>query len=173
MKLLFFLLLLSLSGNDPSENRIDYKALSWSDYKGKVPEKDQQVAARTCTEMELEITEYGPKYHYAVRAYFLPDSSFVRTPNDDILLHEQTHFDIAHVAAMRCTKRLAKFKYEENGIQKQVGDIYRVAFHEMEKLQEQFDEESQHGLNAKIEKAWEDRIQQQLKYFGNERTKNP
>src|SRR5277367_5416747 len=107
MKPLLLILFLSLAGKTPSEIRIPYRQLCWADYQGKVPANAPTTAARSFIQTEMQTEEKGGKYHFLIVAYFLVDSSFVRTPTDQVLRHEQTHFKIACIEARKCNLVLA------------------------------------------------------------------
>lgn len=162
MKLLFFLLLLSFFGNKPSENKIIYRPLSWSDYRGKVPENQLQVAARTCTQMELERTWDDDRYTFKVRCYFLPDSSFVRVKKDHILWHEQTHFLIAHIMALRCMQALESLQHGDSLALKEAEKIFHAFTRKDEDQNDLFDIDTNHGLDAEKERLYELSYQKEL-----------
>jgi hypothetical protein len=101
MHTLAFLILLSPSPNDSSDDGILYRQLTWSDYKSRPPLTEPSVGAKTMTQLKMETVEQDGVYCYNVKAYFLPYSSFARVKTNDVLRHEQTHFKIAHSLALR------------------------------------------------------------------------
>lgn len=174
MKLLFFLLFLSLSGKNPSANGIPYRTLSWTDFRGIVPENQSSVAARTTTELQMEITEVDGQFTYSVRAYFLPYSSFVRVKAKDVLSHEQTHFQIAYYAAIKCMFYVERLQGGDAAAKANAVTLYNKYVSEKDMLNEQFDLETNHGLNKLDEKRWEDQMQKETKLYANaRRNKNP
>lgn len=174
MKLLFFLLFLSLSGKEPSDNGIAYRALTWSDFRGVVPENQTSVAARTTTELQMDITEVDGQFTYSVRAYFLPHSSFVRVKTREILSHEQTHFQIAYYAAIKCMFYLEGLQGGDAAAKEEAVTLYNQYVREKDLLNEQFDQETNHGLNKLDEKRWEERMTNETKLYAHaRRNKNP
>jgi|SRR3954466_11379258 len=164
MKLLFLLLLLSLSGNNPSENGIPYRNLTWSDFRGAVPENEPSVIALTATQMAMETLESDGRFKYAVTLRFLPDSSYVRVKSKEVLRHEQTHFQIAYIAFLECVRDLRPFQGAAVGPDK-AERIYDAYVAQADNRNTLFDRDTDHSRNAAVEKVWEDRISQQLKNF--------
>lgn len=165
MKLLFLVLFLSLSGNYPSDNGIPYRLLSWSDFRGAVPDNEPSVGARTTTQMAMEITETDGHFTYVVKAYFLPDSSFVRVRSLSNLRHEQTHFKIAYIAAKECMLALVPLQRGDSLNASMAETLYEHYVDEASRLNNRFDQETNHSLNPEAEKAWENRISLKLRTF--------
>lgn len=163
MKLLFLLLFLSLRGNDPSDYGIPYRTLSFKDFRGKVPSGESAVAARTGTQMVLEFTESGGVFTYVVTAYFQPDSSFMRLRTREVLLHEQTHFQIAHIMALRCSQALAPLQKGDASTQAASEKVFNQYVAERNAMNAQFDGETNHGLILETEWDWELKIDRDLR----------
>lgn len=165
MKLLFLPLILSLIGNDPSENGIPYRALTWADFRGPIPKEGDigSWAAETATEIDIETKQVDGKLRYAVYFYFVANSSWVRVKTDAGLRHEQTHFKIAYIAFLRCVRDLEPFQNGDPAVGKQVENIYDRYVDEKILLNRRFDQETNHGLNKEIESLWELKISEQLK----------
>lgn len=163
MKLVFFLLFLSLIGNDSSDNGIPYRNLTYADFRATVPKNEPGIAARTTCQMILDYTELDGSYRYAVTAYFLPYSSFIRKGDRQVLLHEQTHFQIAYIASLKCMQELRPL---QNGDSTTLGkaqqDFSRYS-EGRDKLNEKYDEETNHGLKVQEEGDWEFRINREMK----------
>lgn len=158
MKLFFLLFLLPLSSDD----RIPFRELSWSDFRGKVPANETTVAARTTAQLVIGTGECGGVFTFDVKAYFLPDSSFVRIKSDLGLRHEQTHFRIAHIEALKCMLALEPLQHGDAAAQSKAEALYEHFYEEMVQIDDQFDSESNHSQNAEQEKIWEDRIAREL-----------
>lgn len=162
MKLLFSLLFLSLFGKDPSDFRIPYRTLRYSDFRATVPKNEPMIAGRSVCEMVLDYMEDGGSYRYIATAYFKPDSSFIRKNEKEVLDHEQTHFQIAYIASLRCQRDLAPFQGGDSTTQILAQAIFNRYLFERDRLNEQFDLETNHGLNRKEEGDWEFHIDQQM-----------
>lgn len=163
MKLLFCLLLLSFSGNNGYDNGITYRALSWSDFKADPPENKRQVAAETFCQLLMEIQQKDlDTFTYAVKAYFVPDSSFVRVRSEYNLRHEQTHFKISYVAALRCNRQLEALQGGDIAAKEKAEQIFYNFSDQRDAENNAFDGETNHGLNVEQEKAWEMRVSMEL-----------
>jgi Bacterial protein of unknown function (DUF922) len=162
MKLLFSLLFLSLFGKEPSDFRISYRTLHYSDFRAPVPKNEPMIAGRSVCEMVLDYMEDGGSYRYHVTAYFKPDSSFIRKNEKEVLDHEQTHFQIAYIASLRCQQALAPLEGGDSTTMERADEIFRRYSEERDRLNKQFDQETNHGLNSKEEGDWEFHINQNL-----------
>lgn len=160
MKVLFYLLLLSLYGNEPSRFGIAYRELTWQDFRGPVPANEPTIGARSSVMLVMEPPNAEEGSQYRVMAYFQPDSSFVRQKNDKLLRHEQTHFKIAYIEAIACMQELPDFEGEVT--KKKANAIYNRHVDIADEINNQFDAETNHGLNLEAEKQWEDRISLKL-----------
>ncbi len=165
MKKLLFFALLSLFGKEPSEKRIPYRPLTWADFRGLVPENEPTVAARTCTQIELQTVEQDGRFHFHAVAYFLADSSFVRVRDDKTLRHEQTHFTIACIEAAKCNRALAILQGGDSTMEKAASALYDHFFDQNSRRQDQFDLETNHSLNPAQEQIWETSISRELRTF--------
>lgn len=163
MKLLFLFFLLPLSSALSSDNGIPYRELSWSDFRGKVPSNEILVGARTTAQLVMGTSEAGGIFSFDVKAYFLPNSSFVRVRSDLGLRHEQTHFRIAHIEALKCMQALEPLQQGDLIARQKADALYDHYFEEMGQIDDQFDLESNHSQNAEQEKIWEDRIARELR----------
>ncbi len=82
-----------------------------------------------------------------------------------LLDHEQLHFDLAELAARRIRKRFEEFKdacHDPGGtepIQALVSEIDR----ELQEEQAQYDRETQHGINLRVQDQWARKIRALLK----------
>lgn len=115
----------------PFPKEVPYRTLSWSDFKGK-PEKG--ALATTCSGIVIE----GNK----TVAIFYPYESGTLTNDVAALRHEQLHFDITQMYAR-------KIKY---------GSDSKEAIKEWILLEDQYDKETNHGLNMEVQKKWEQKI---------------
>lgn len=171
MNLFFLLLFLSLPGREPSDIGISYRMLSWSDFRGPIPENEPMIGARTTTEIDLTTDEDNGRFKYHVKAYFLPYYSFVRVRSEENLRHEQTHFRIACMEARECQEALRPFQGGNAATDESAKRVYENYVRWSADLNATFDQETNHGLIPEIEKIWEEKIAQQLKFILNGRSK--
>ena len=162
MNTLFLMLFLSLAGNNPADDGIPYRLLVWSDYKAPAPDNEPTVAARTITQLAMERANTDGVYTYTVKAYFLPYSSFVRVRTNDVLRHEQTHFKIAQIMALRCMRDLKPLQRGDSVASNLAEEIYNRYTDQSSARNDLFDIETNHSLNKEAEQTWELRITEEL-----------
>lgn len=162
MKPLLLLAILSFFGTKPSRNKILYRQLTWADFRGPIDPNQPMVNAATTTEMELSDDYSGDSHIFRARAYFLPDSSFVRYRSDSTLRHEQTHFQIACIAARKCSLVLATLDGEDSTAAAKADVIFDRYCLLKDSLNQAFDDQTHHGQLRGPEKAWEGRMSMEL-----------
>ena len=90
------------------------------------------------------------------------DESKVRPESQARLLnHEQGHHYIAHIAANRIEEEIAKEKFGENW-KEEVRNKFRELNQQYYKEYLKYDEETQHGRDAKAQEKWDKWIKKQL-----------
>ena len=72
-------------------------------------------------------------------------------------MHEQLHFDIAELTARNLRVALEKKVYTRN-FRKEINEIYKREIRKGEEMQETYDEESNHGLHAKKQQDWANKV---------------
>jgi hypothetical protein len=137
MKSLLLLLLIPFA-NAP----ISYRQLTWEDFKGKPPVAAQGDAC-TCTNIAI-----GYDTAYAI---FIPERSWTKTNDRELLRHEQFHFTITYYwADFISRERKLKPPYSAHNIEQ----VLRH-WHDM---QEKYDTETNHGTDSAAQKRWEGMI---------------
>jgi hypothetical protein len=153
------------------EKEIEWSAtrkLTWDDFKGATTLTDltSRTAASTYGKISFRTNYINLfiKGKAFVRATFLCDSSWVKPfvkGNKDVLLHEQTHFDITELYTRRLRKQFAEFKISVFNMQK-ANNMFTNNYLDYYHRQHQFDYESEHGLDTAKEKVWEETIKKEL-----------
>lgn len=128
-----------------------------SDFK-QAPVEDSHFSAGSHLGTGMEIASENDHLKFTVKAYFVPHKSWLKVNDADLLLHEQTHFDIEEYFARLVRKELTKVKvkgrpFEE--IRKETDAMFGRVLAERTAFQERFDEETGHSANAAKEKEWE------------------
>ncbi|SRR6266566_1285768 len=162
MKLLFLLLFLSLSGKEPSDTGIKYRTLTWADFKGKIDKNDPFSAALTTCQFEFTWEDNDGHFTYGVVAYFLPYSSYVRVKSDEVLRHEQTHFKIAYLTALKCNRDLLTLQDGDSSTRKEADRFFNFYTAERNSMNARLDSYTDGGLDREVEKNWEYQISQEL-----------
>ncbi len=102
-----------------------------------------------------------------LKVYVLKDASWVRPGSRDEygLNHEQRHFDLVKLVAERFKRKVLADTLTVEDYDGQIGYEYLESYREMNRVQEQYDDETQHGLNREAQDRWNRRIDEELKAF--------
>ncbi|MEM6724822.1 MAG: DUF922 domain-containing protein [Bacteroidota bacterium] len=144
--------------------------LVWEDFKG---------AARYGS-WEAAVTSYKIGYRLSYRGWgnprvdvfcqFVKSQSWVRRDamTDDVLKHEQKHFDLAEVYARKMRKAVLDADlrdYPGRYIERRVEEIYQEIWQECSDMQDAYDRETRHGLEDDIQDEWDVQISELLLKF--------
>jgi hypothetical protein len=164
--LLFGLLSASLAKAQP------YRQLTAYDFTGQVPAGSGFYVAHTSCNvtMTYNVQKQRNNYHirFDVRLQFNPDRSWINRKMitssnmmDEVLRHEQGHYQIAYLMQQEMQRELTQYRYtgdyqrQANAIFKRIDDKYR-------QMNSDYDEDTQHMQNRKQQNAWITFINQQL-----------
>ncbi|GAA4453511.1 hypothetical protein GCM10023189_18680 [Nibrella saemangeumensis] len=102
-----------------------------------------------------------------LKVYVLKSSSWVKevARNDYALNHEQRHFDIVKIVAERFKQRVPADSLTIDDYNSIIQYQYLEAFREMNRLQEQYDGETNHGINQSVQERWNQRIDADLRKY--------
>lgn len=89
-----------------------------------------------------------------VDIYMLPDQSWVKSPSDYALNHEQRHFDLVRIIVDRFKANLQAIELDPEMFEATLNDAYFDAYREMNRIQEIYDKETKHGLNVEAQEKW-------------------
>jgi hypothetical protein len=147
------------------EGEIRWKAgsrLTWDDFQGR-PDRLSPMDA---------LTESGITYSWScdwrgfqLEAYslFVPEGSWVKEPTNDLLIHEQGHFDITEIHARKLRKFFAEHpdpcRLGKTGIDNAAKTFITTNY----EVQNQYDEATNHGENTRVQKEWVAKIAAELK----------
>lgn len=147
------------------------RPVTWDDFLAKPAKKDKFVASifpnfgyRNSSEVKdgylnLDIT---------FRVYMLKNISWVRDNARDAygLNHEQRHFDITKIVVERFKQKILQKELSMEDFDGELGFLYIEAYREMNKLQDQYDHETSHGINRAAQEQWNKKISAELESFG-------
>ena len=142
------------------------KRLSWKNFEGKVP-PDAVPAATTASGVSYKysanLLHYEVELDFEVSAFFYPRESWYKPEvcDDNILQHEQLHFDISELYARKMRFRLERTAFSEN-VKQEIRDIYREILKELEDFQDQYDWETNFSRNSEAQQEWNARIAEAL-----------
>ena len=164
-KLLFLFVLSWLSGRSFSQDSVLWNAdakLTWADFKGKVDSGSSFIAV-TVSGIQYKLRFDNRGLSDSVFAVFYKAESWVKSPTEKALAHEQGHFDITEVFARRLRKRLEEFVPKRGSLGHQLELLYDEVEAAREAEEQLYDQQTGHGSNAVRQGEWEVRIQKDLK----------
>src|SRR4029453_673466 len=107
-------------------------------------------------------TTNGKLTSYHVYAAFRKNESWIKTKNENVLSHEQLHFDIAEAFSRKLYKKAAELKNEAGDIPKEAKALFKKVNDECDRVQQQYDDESAHGTKEKEQAAWKKKIEEMM-----------
>lgn len=146
------------------------RKLNWDDFKGKKPPfspSNYGAAVFVNIAYEARFTvEKGLITTYILqKTYMVCGMSWVSemARNDYALAHEQLHFDIAKVINNRFKKRILELAAETiDDLNSLIQYEYLEFFREMNRMQKEYDRETQHSINTIKQAEWAERIRKEL-----------
>lgn len=142
--------------------------LSWSDFTKRTGHAGV-FKAFTTAGMRYAIEAPGGEIEITTETYFLPKESWVHIDfqRDDLLAHEQAHFDIAAIYGRKLAVELAELQVDtktfvERNYGKRADEIFDRLYDELQATQTRYDKEAEHGINVDAQKKWVQWIADQL-----------
>ena len=153
-----------------NEDKIHWSAdrkLSWQDFKGR-PKEDSRYSAESSLQISygLKISNQSgvTEYSFTVDCYFEKNDSWVKADKktDDLLKHEQLHFDIAEYFSRKLRREFKNNSFTIQDYQSKSTAIFNKNFTEYQSYQTAYDEETRHGSIAEEQVRWNERIKNLL-----------
>jgi hypothetical protein len=163
-KAAFSLLLLCITVIQ-SNNLIPWSAsrkLTWSDFTGQ-PDPHSSNAALTSSNITIDFAFDGKEFQYNIKCSFARDRSWVRIKNNDVLVHEQGHFDIAEIYARKLNRLMKAYSFNEKTVRDDVNTLYQNTMKEHRQTQTQYDQETDYSRNRPKQETWLKKITDDLK----------
>ncbi|GAA4417747.1 hypothetical protein GCM10023187_50530 [Nibrella viscosa] len=147
------------------------RPLTWNDFRAKPSAISRYAAAvfpSFAYEGGSETVNGVLNIKLTLKVYVLKSSSWVKeiARNDYALNHEQRHFDIVRIVAERFKQRVPADSLSIDDYNSIIQYQYLEAFREMNRLQEQYDGETNHGINQAAQERWNQRIDADLRKYG-------
>lgn len=145
------------------------RPLTWADFKGR-PRFGNYAAsifASISYEGNSKVIDGMVHLDLVLKTYMLKSSSWVRSNNHHSygLNHEQRHFDIAKIITERLREKISSLELQPHNFDRVISHHYLEAYREMNRLQEQYDKETSHGMNKSAQERWNKKIDEELSAF--------
>lgn len=151
------------TGQNIDGKLITDRKLTWSDFPG-VPDAQSKYDAMTYWNVK-----YSYRYSWAqsdtVSVAFtvqplLKEQSWVKKnkKSDELLRHEQGHYDLAIICAELLRQNLAKGIYLKDNYAKVIDSIFQLTMQQVREMEEQYDAETNHMLRRDEQERWNQKI---------------
>ncbi|GAB3708031.1 hypothetical protein GCM10027592_42740 [Spirosoma flavus] len=147
------------------------RKLTWADFKGEA-RKSSHYAAEVFTSFSYEgksVVKNGVIIlNLNAKAYMLKNSSWGRADakNAYALNHEQRHFDITKIILERFKKKLNPDSLTLEDYNSIAQYQFIESYRELNRMQTQYDDETNHSLNQAAQERWNQKIDAELRSFG-------
>ena len=138
------------------------RKLTWSDFKG-TPDPHSSNAALTSSNINIEFGYDDKGFQYAIKCNFDKNRSWVRIRNNDVLVHEQGHFDIAEIYARKLNKLMKAYRFNAKTAGTDVNGLYENAMKQHRQIQIQYDNDTDYSRNKQKQEEWLKKIADDLK----------
>ncbi len=144
------------------------RKLTWDDFKGAIPRNaEEYTAAATFCGIGFEtntITSNDNNLKIRVYNTFYPDYSWARPDekNDEILAHEQGHFDLCELYTRKLRQRMSNVQVNVNTLKPVLRRIYDQLQEEYKDRQQAYEDETEHGVNTPQQERWQKILENEL-----------
>ena len=142
------------------------RPLTWDDFKGNL--SSSKYAAYIYPDFayneDVSVKNRVIQVNFVVRVFLAKSASWVNnlSKNSYILNHEQRHFDIQKIFGEKFKNDLKAEKLTPDNYEGIVNVQYLETRREIHRMQEKYDDETNHGLNASQQVYWDKFIDEQL-----------
>jgi Bacterial protein of unknown function (DUF922) len=138
------------------------RKLNWEDFKAN-PDPGSSNAALTSSSINIEFGYDNKGLQYSIRCGFDKTRSWVRIRNDDVLGHEQGHFDLAELYARKLNKVIKEYRFNAKTVGEDVNKLYENMMQKHHEMQRVYDEETDYSRNKVKQEEWKKKIYEDLK----------
>ncbi|MFN4123548.1 MAG: DUF922 domain-containing protein [Flavobacteriales bacterium] len=147
--------------------------LHWVDFRGDI-NHNSPYSAYTSTIISLKysfrIQDKKVIPDFQVHAMFNCNKSWARKDlpdrlTDDLLQHEQLHFDLAELVARKLKKALLEQDYTQKNYEFKISAIRKRIITDGDRMQERYDIETGHGSNKKEQQLWIAKVESELNRY--------
>lgn len=157
--------------NEPQNHRESNKIywsenykLTWKDFKGKINDFDQRASAITYSIVDFQAEITNDFVVLTARAVFIKDESWAEKNNtDNLLKHEQVHFDMTELRVREIKKAFAETTFTSyDDFNKRLDDIYDNISDKYDAYDGLYDKETVHSTNIEEQLRWNKKVEKEL-----------
>lgn len=160
---------------DPSSDTLFYhqRHIAPSDFLGRSSSSGRSEAVSyTSFAFDGSTRQYRDtlEIRLVLQVFWVKSSSWSRTmpPSRHVLEHEQLHFDITRLVAERFRHKVLSMPLTPDDHDSRIQYEYLESFREMNRMQEEYDNAVNRGMNVIAQQEWLRRIRNELRGFGVE-----
>jgi len=139
--------------------------LTWKDFKGK-PNKRSPYKAMTFASIGSNLISFSKnELKVEILCHFIKNKSWTKMETDELLRHEQVHFDIAELAARKMRQKISDLNLKNlnhKNIESKLNAIFNASVKDQVKMNQKYDSETNHSINSKSQEEWENRVKEML-----------
>ncbi len=157
LKILFVLICFSFTQDDNLILWQESNKVAWTDFKA-APNASSPYKAFTESEIKSEIAAKNNEAHITIKTFFDKNKSWVKDKTDELLAHEQLHFDITELWARKFRQKIKGKTFSFKTFQKELKAIQNDIYKGSKDMQTDYDKETQHSVVVASQKKWEKKI---------------
>jgi len=142
-----------------------HKPLTWDDFQGKPAQRF--AAASTNYDILKSVNKKdNSTVEVEIKAVFFTKKSWKKGSwvNEQVLAHEQKHFDIVELYARKLRKQLLSFNYKSyQDASDKIDSLYAINDKEMDAYQDKYDDETDGSMNGDMQRQWSSDIIKEIK----------
>jgi hypothetical protein len=137
--------------------------LSWEDFKYSIKniKKKEDLSAGVFSGISFSYIIKGGRIKYKIVSEFSRYESYVIFKSEDLLKHEQLHFDIVEVYSRKLRKKFIILDEKESKLEDYIF-TYNIVRNNLAKYQDLYDSETLHSKNKQKQKEWEEKVSNEL-----------
>jgi hypothetical protein len=149
------------------------RPLGVSDFSPKPAQNKSNYAAMVFTNMGYEAKVHMSSdtvyLNIALKVYQVKGMSYIEPSQKTsrVLNHEQTHFDITQLVAERFKERLREEVLPAQDYDSRIQYLYLDYYRMINRLQNDYDTDTHHGLKPERQQFWEQKIKTELSHYRN------
>jgi hypothetical protein len=139
------------------------RKLNWDDYKGKP--KPRFAAASTVYSLGRNIYEEEGKVKARIEAFFYCNDSWKKEQwiSDEVLSHEQKHFDIVELYARKLRQQIASLTCSDlKDAERKIDSLYAIVSKDMDVYQDTYDAATDGSMNGDEQRKWNKKLDEEL-----------
>jgi len=149
---------------NPASDSLFYRAnrkLRWSDFRGKPPVRNGPSGAVSYTSFAYEGSSLRKKdtllLNLTLQVFFVRSASWAKSfiMDGSALAHEQLHFDITWLVGLRFQQKIKMMPLTIEDYDSIIQYEYLESFREMNRLQDAYDNETNHGQSPVAQLKWQ------------------